>query len=136
MKLNNPTNAQATPYPCILASASNVDANALATTTLAWIGTHSAANSYPQFVKITRKTGTFLLLVLNINLGASLLRANAAVTMALLGAGSSPLLLPLSSDTASLAVSISAASNYSAIVATINGSSSTFDLEIWGLRIS
>ncbi len=116
----------------LLAAARNVDSNTLATTTLGWQGTATAANSFPMYAQLYRKSGTLLLLVGTLLLNSVIIQAVSAAQAALLGAGADPLQYPLSSAV-SVAI-LPVAGNYQFTVGTINGSGSTIDIEIWGVR--
>lgn len=118
----------------LLAAARSVDANTLATTTLAWQGTATAANSFPVAVRIYRRTGTLSLLIGTVLLNSVVIQTVSAIQSALLGAAADPLHYPVSSTTSVTIVPISG--NYQFTVGTINGSGATIDVEIWGLRTS
>lgn len=118
----------------LLAAARGVDANSLATTTLAWQGSNSASNSFPVAIRIYRRSGTLALLIGTLLLNSVVLQAVSAVQSALAGAGADPLHYPISSASSVTIVPISG--NYQVTVGTINGSAATIDVEIWGLRTS
>lgn len=122
------------PKLVLIASATGIDANSLATTNLTFPQGMSAGNTIPLFAKITRNTGTITLLVCTIRLNAVSLKAIAAVTTALLGATANYLTIPLNSDLAAQAIPIT--SNYDVVVNTINGGASTIDVSIWGYQMS
>lgn len=136
MILSNPFSLSSSQFPLIvIANKTGIDANALATTTLDYRNGATAANSIPLFARVTRASGTMLLLVFSIRLNAAILHAVAAPVSALMGGSGENLLLPLNSTTASLTVP-NATGNYDVVVGTVNGTASTLNIEIYGIKIS
>lgn len=112
----------------ILAQSSNIDGNALATTVLTFYAGATLAKFVPVAVRITRKTGTFLLAVLNLRDSGGIILPIPAVSMALLGASADNLIIPLA------AINVKNSGNLSLEVATINGGASTFDIDVIGSK--
>ena len=134
MDVVNPLGPVSSIQPYLVAAVRAVDGNALATTALSWQGTASAANTLPLYIRIVPKSGTFSLMVANVQLNGVTMQAISAVQSALIGSSANPLLYPVSS---AVGVNVAAVTgNWQVVVATINGSAATFDCEIWGLRIS
>ncbi len=117
----------------LIAKGTNIDGNTLAATTLTYQSNFNASNTLPLFAKITRKSGTVLLLVFTIRLNSNILASCAAIFTALLGSGGDFLTTSLTNNIGATVTSVS--SNYDVNVTTINGSAATFDLEIYGIKL-
>lgn len=134
MVVNNPPGPVSTNQVYLIAAARSVDANALATTVLSWQNGMSAATTLPMYARITRKTGTLLLMIASLRLNSVIVQPISATQSALLGAGADPLVYPLSSAVSVTIVPISG--NWDIVVGTINGGASTIDVEVFGLKIA
>lgn len=134
MIVNNPPGPVSVNQVYLLAAARDVNANSLATTTLSWQNGMSAATTLPMYARITRKTGTLSLMTASLRLNSVIVQPISAVQSALLGAGSDPLVYPLSSAVSVTIVPISG--NWDIVVGTINGSGATLDCELFGLKIA
>lgn len=130
--INPPIVSSVQPY--LLANAVGVDANSLATTSLNWIGTMNAANTFPLFARIYRVTGTMALLIATLKLNSIVIATILAAESAQLAATTSALQYPLSSTVSVTPMPV--AGNYQLTVGTINGSGATITVEVWGFKIS
>lgn len=131
------SSATYTPIPSpnqfyLLASLRGVSANDLATTALSWQNGANAVNSIPVVARIYRRSGTLSLMIGTLNLNSVVVQAVSAVQSALLGAAADPLQYPLSSAVSVGIVPI--AGDWGFTVGTINGTASTIDIEVWGIR--
>ncbi len=134
MIVSNPPGPVSSTQPYLIASAVNIDGNSLATTTLNWNNGASAANTLPMYARIVRRTGTITLLVASLRLNSNIIQPITAIQSALLGSGNDPVIYPLSSLVSVTTVPI--AGNWDLVVNTINGSSTTIDVSIYGLKIA
>lgn len=134
MNVTNPSNVPSAIQPYLIANAVGVDANSLATTTLNYIGSMTAANTLPLCMRIYRVTGTLALMIGSLKLNNVVIQAVLAAESAVLAATSSALHYPISSTVAVQPIPV--AGSYAFTVGTINGGASTITVEVWGLRIS
>ena len=133
MTVNNPPLVSSI-QPFLIASATAIDSNALATTTLTWATGMTAANTVPLFMRVSRVTGTMLLLIGTLNLNSVVMQTVAAAEAAALGASASALQYPISSVLS--VVPVPTVGNYGFVVGTINGSASTITVQVYGWKIS
>lgn len=131
MNVSNPPGPVSAAQLYLLASAT-VDANALATTALAFQNGATATNSMPLMCRITRLTGTLALMVGTLNLNAVAIQPVSAVQSALMGAAADPVQYPINSLAGVTAVPVAGA--YSFTVATINGAGATISVQVYGLK--
>lgn len=131
MQISAPSSVSSSQF-YLLASARDVDANAIATTTLNWQNGASAANSTPIMGKIFRKTGTLSLMVGALRLNATIIQPVSAVQSALLGAGANPINYLLDTNTSVTVLPI--VGNWDVNLTTPNGTASSIDVEIWGFK--
>lgn len=129
---NPPTVSSVQSY--LLASVLGANANGLATTTLSWANGMSAANTIPLYAQVFRRTGSLSLMVATLRLNAVIIQPIAALASALLGVGADP--IGYSLDTTTSATVIPVAGNWDLTVGTINGSSATLDVFVYGLKIA
>lgn len=134
MDVLNPVTSPSSVQPYLIANAIGVDANALATTTLNYVGSMTAANTVPLFMRVYRVTGTLALLVGSLKLNSVVMQAVLAAESVVLAATSSVLHYPISSTVA--VQPVPTVGSYAFTVGTVNGAPSTVTVEIWGLRIS
>ena len=133
MIVNNPPGPVSSNQVYLIAAARDVDANSLATTTLGWQNGLNASNTLSLYARVLRKTGTLSLLVASIRLNSVIIQPISAIQSALLGAGANPLIYPLSSAVSVTIVPI--AGDWDIVVGTMNGTASTIDIEIYGIKI-
>lgn len=133
MQLTIPSNAS--PYQFyIIAVARGVNANSIATATLAWVNGTNASNTIPMTARIFGKSGTLSLMVAALRLNAVIIQPISAANSTLLGSGTDPVLYPLGTTTS--ATVVPGSGNWDINVTTPNGTASTVDVEIWGIRTS
>jgi len=118
----------------LIASALNVDGNSLATTTLNWQNSATAANSIPVIARCLRKTGTLALTVAALRLNSTIIQPITAASSALMGAGADPVQFLL--DTTTSATVLPVSGNFDIVVSSINVSPATFDVLVYGYRIA
>lgn len=134
MGLNSPTNPGSIYQFYIIAAARGVAANSLATTTLTWLNGASASNTIPMTARVLGKSGTLALMIASIQLNSVAIQPVTAASSALMGSGADPLVFPLGTTTSASVVP--ASGNWAVVVSTINGTSASIDVEVWGIRTS
>lgn len=118
----------------LIAVARGVNANSVAATTLSWVNGASAANTIPMMARVFGKSGTLSLMVATLRLNTTIIQPISAANSALLGSGADPVNYPLGTTTS--ATVMPATGNWDINVTTFNGTASTVDVEIWGIRTS
>lgn len=130
MDILNPSGPVSTNQLYLLASGV-IDANTLATTSLSWLSSMTAATTLPMYARVRRVTGTLSLLIASLRLNSTIIQPITALQSALMGAAASPITFAL--DTTTSATVIPSAGNWDLVVGTINGGAATISVEIFGI---
>lgn len=117
----------------LIAVARGVNANSVASTVLSWQGGASAANTLPCVARVLGKSGTLSLMIAALRLNSVIIQPISAASSALLGSAADPITFPLGTTTSAAVTPLSG--NWDINVTTFNGTSSTVDVEIYGIRL-
>lgn len=130
MQLNQPAASTHSSYGRRIASAQNINANSLASTVLSFEPGLSLSNSMPAYIIIKYNSGTFTLAVARLKIGSVVLSSLLALNGLALGN-------PAIANILTTGWVINAlVDNLQVEVTTINGSSSSFNIEVFGFVYS
>jgi hypothetical protein len=128
MHISNPS-SQVTNQSNLIAYASDINANYIGSNQIIFEDGVSANNSVPSLILITRKSGILYGCVAEIYLNGSLLKKITQDEFSLIGSTTKRLSLGLNS------IAYDSQGNYTINITTLNGSTGTFDVEIYGTKV-
>ena len=113
----------------LIASAINVNANFVGLFPLIFDGDTTAENSVPSLVLITRRSGILYGCVAEIALNGQIIKIVTQEEFSQIGSTTKRLSFPLNS------LALDSQGKYSINITTLNGSTGTFDVEIYGTKV-
>lgn len=113
----------------LIASAININANFVGLFPLTFDGNTTAENSVPSLILITRKSGMLYGCIAEISLNGQVIKIVTQEEFSQIGSTTKRLSFPLNS------LALDSQGQYSINITTLNGSTGTFDVEIYGTRV-
>jgi hypothetical protein len=113
----------------LIASASNVNANFVGLFPLIFDGDTTAENSVPSLILITRKSGILYGCIAEISLNGQIIKVVTQEEFSLIGSTTKRLSFSINS------LALPSQGQYSINITTLNGSTGTFDVEIYGTKV-